>query len=102
MQHFEDAITKPFGHLVLDLKPTTPEKYRLRINIFNVPEESRSEITTNDACADKMSHSYKDPQTEQTHSRLIPKNTSTEFENMEQERSKAQSCDECGIVFETQ
>ena len=34
---FKNATEKPFGYLLLDLKPDTDEKYRIRANMF--PEE---------------------------------------------------------------
>ena len=35
IQAFEDATSIPYGTLFVDLKPTTPEKLRLRSNIFD-------------------------------------------------------------------
>jgi hypothetical protein len=32
---FEDATSRPFGYLVVDLKPQTPDNLRLRTDIFN-------------------------------------------------------------------
>jgi hypothetical protein len=37
VEAFKNATEKPFGYLLLDLKPDTDEKYRIRTNIF--PEE---------------------------------------------------------------
>lgn len=34
VEAFKDATEKPFGYLLLDLKPDTEEKYRIRTNIF--------------------------------------------------------------------
>ena len=34
VESFRDATAKPFGYLVLDLKPDTEEKYRIRTGIF--------------------------------------------------------------------
>ena len=34
---YHDATVKPYGYLLFDLKPDTPEEYRLRTNIF--PDE---------------------------------------------------------------
>ena len=31
---YKDASEKPYGYLVLDLKPETGEKFRVRTNIF--------------------------------------------------------------------
>ena len=37
VEAFKNATEKPFGYLLLDLKPDTDEKYRIRTNIF--PDE---------------------------------------------------------------
>ena len=37
VEAFRNATEKPFGYLLLDLKPDTDEKYRIRTNVF--PEE---------------------------------------------------------------
>jgi hypothetical protein len=34
VEAFKDATTKPHGYLLIDLHPTTLEKYRIRTNIF--------------------------------------------------------------------
>jgi hypothetical protein len=34
MEAYEDAVSKPYGYLLIDLKTTTPEDYRLRTDIF--------------------------------------------------------------------
>jgi hypothetical protein len=39
VEAFKDATEKPFGYLLLDLKPDTDEKYRVRTCIF--PEEKQ-------------------------------------------------------------
>ena len=35
LSHFQDAISQPYGSLLIDLKPTTPEALRMRTNIFD-------------------------------------------------------------------
>ena len=47
MKAFEAATFKPYGHLVVDLKSDTSEKYRLRANIFD--RQNGSGITNNDS-----------------------------------------------------
>jgi hypothetical protein len=37
VEAFKDATDKPYGYLLIDLKPDTEEKYRIRTNIF--PDE---------------------------------------------------------------
>jgi hypothetical protein len=34
VESFRDATARPFGYLLLDLKPDTDEKYRVRTGIF--------------------------------------------------------------------
>lgn len=34
MESFQDATTKPYGYLLVDLCATTPEAYRLRTGLF--------------------------------------------------------------------
>ena len=35
---FEDATSEPYGYLLVDLRPDTPEEYRVRTRIF--PDEN--------------------------------------------------------------
>jgi hypothetical protein len=35
LEAFRDATEKPYGYLLIDLKPDTNEKYRIRTNIFS-------------------------------------------------------------------
>lgn len=39
LEAFEDATKEPYGYLLIDLKPETDEKYRIRTNIF--PDDDR-------------------------------------------------------------
>lgn len=39
LEAFEDATKEPYGYLLIDLKPETDEKYRIRTNIF--PDDER-------------------------------------------------------------
>ena len=34
LRRFEDAIQRPYGYLLVDLKPTTPESWRMRTNVL--------------------------------------------------------------------
>jgi hypothetical protein len=34
MESYEDAVSEPYGYLVFDMHPSTPEKCRLRTSIF--------------------------------------------------------------------
>ena len=103
MRHFEEATAKAYGHLVLDLKPTTPEDNRLRINALNALDQSRFKDTRiKKDYTNEKHHSLSDTQKERTHSESrTPQNTNAECENisMEQENSRVPSCDDCGIMF---
>jgi hypothetical protein len=39
LEAFEDATKRPYGYLLIDLKPDTGEKYRIRTNVF--PDDER-------------------------------------------------------------
>lgn len=34
MKQFKEATEKPFGYLLIDFKPTTPESMRMRTDVF--------------------------------------------------------------------
>ena len=42
LEAFEDATKKPYGYLLVDLKPETDEKYRIRTNVF--PDDDRQNV----------------------------------------------------------
>ena len=35
LKHFQGATSRPYGYLVFDLKPFTPENLRMRTDIFD-------------------------------------------------------------------
>ena len=47
IQKYKEAISKPYGYLVIDLKPATPEQDRLRTNIMDDKDESSPVQATN-------------------------------------------------------
>ena len=80
-QHFNDAVDIPFGHLLVDLKPTTEEKNRLCKNAFRRFDESDIAINTSQNSSD-------------THS--VRNSPSNQVCNIVME-----SCDDCGTVFDS-
>jgi len=60
MRHYDEAIGKPYGYLLVDLKPDTREHLRLRPNVFD-PKSIRGSDTT----------LHQEPDT-QEHLRLTP------------------------------
>lgn len=46
LRHFKEATSKPYGYLLVDLKPTTPEHLRMRTDIINsIKPKSSEEIS---------------------------------------------------------
>lgn len=46
LRHFKEATSKPYGYLLVDLKPTTPEHLRMRTDIMNsIKPKSSEEIS---------------------------------------------------------
>lgn len=43
LKHFKEATSKPYGYLLVDLKPTTPEHLRMRTDIMNSIKPKSSE-----------------------------------------------------------
>lgn len=43
LRHFKEASSKPYGYLLVDLKPTTPEHLRMRMDIMNTIKPKSSE-----------------------------------------------------------
>lgn len=58
MRYFKEATSKPYGYLLIDLKPTTPEHLRLRTDALD-PIKSGSE--------ENNTYSLENPPSDQTH-----------------------------------
>jgi hypothetical protein len=125
MNYFERATHRPFGHLMVDLKPTTPEMLRLRPNGLEtrpcVPERYKGvDVTAN--IPDDLSPASRKQQlckfssyygrSKSMHSssfkRKLPGIPDYESDDNEEDEDvepflkkvkKMQSCDTCGIVF---
>ena len=52
MKRFEEATSRPYGYLVVDLKSSTPEQDRLRTNIFESQDQLVFEPTEEENVAD--------------------------------------------------
>ena len=86
IRHFKEAISKPYGYLLIDLEPTTPDCLRLRANVLkktikenHLPYEAHLHID---------SHSDQTCQQELHQQSLIQKDI------------EMHSCDNCGLLFE--
>ena len=52
MKRFEEATSRPYSYLVVDLKSSTPEQDRLRTNIFESQDQLVFEPTEEENVAD--------------------------------------------------
>ena len=52
MKRFEEATSRPYGYLVVDLKSSTPEQDRLRTNIFESQDQQVFEPTEEENVSD--------------------------------------------------
>lgn len=100
LRHFKEATSKPYGYLLIDLKPTTPEHLRMRTNIMNTIKlksterlghfrESRHNTQTCEEAVQQPEEKYKPSRT-----------TTAQLHNAQIESEEMSSCDDCGLVFE--
>ena len=75
MDHFHEATSKPYGYLLIDLKPYTPEHLRMRSTAFELEGVNRDSSTVT---------------TEENTRRPIQE---------QQNRDTMTACDDCGLVF---
>jgi hypothetical protein len=98
IRYFDSAVSQPYGYLLLDFKPTTPEAMRMRTNIFCIKEGS----------TDQNHHSKGDIQTVRTYfPEHIREKSSEENQTFPTEPNQAHSINEiipafvdCGVMFE--
>lgn len=99
-RHFKEATSKPYGYLLIDLKPTTPEHLRMRTNIMNTIKPKSKERL------DRFRESRHNTQTceeavHQPKGKSKPSRTTTaQLHKIQIESEELPSCDDCGLVFE--
>ena len=104
IRYFDDAVSRPYGYLLLDLKPTTKESMRMRTDVFK-------SINSNEHCTNPHSAEDIPPvrtyPTDNTHTdNTNPDNTQetcqqeTDIKKITQQFPKMPSCDDCGVVIE--
>lgn len=100
LRHFKEATSKPYGYLLVDLKPTTPEHLRVRTDIMNSIKRKSSE---------EISHIRENRPNIQTYEKSVrplaenhqlSQTTTAQPHNNEIKSEDKPSCDDCGIVFE--
>ena len=104
MRHFKTATSKPYGYLVIDLKPFTPDHLRMRTDVLATPikEEQLTEghhfpidFQTDRTCPEPTA-TLKVEQPKKEHHLPVDDQTKQTC----QEPSEMPSCDDCGIMFD--
>ena len=87
MRHFQAATSVPYGYLVIDLKPFTPEHLRMRTDVFDEISQQKL-IRGGPEKSEAFTNSTK-------RSEEIEETTNSPIEE------DMPSCDDCGLLFET-
>ena len=100
LRHYDEAISRPYGYLLVDLKPTTPETKRMRTNVLGIKG----------IYSDNLIHLSDNIRAVQTGLTVSEGNTSgnqkvdifnqTEKNSDYQRHDTMASCDDCGVMFE--
>ncbi|KAL4225300.1 hypothetical protein ACF0H5_015989 [Mactra antiquata] len=112
LKQFAKATKHPYGHLLMDLKPFTPENQRLKC-FSQKHSESTSHVTPPEPIKEeivpKVNHSTVGLQTDhiEDKSEASENNLENKIENNiennseEEMENKGQACDDCGQLFDT-
>jgi hypothetical protein len=113
IRHFKEATSKPYGYLVIDLKPFTSDHQRLRTDIFDQSTAEKLKIPQRNIIKEQPSnipiHTDQNHQTERTHPiKSIEdghyEDTCDSYQTCFNLQSSLfdtmQSCDYCGLVFQ--
>ncbi|XP_060588538.1 uncharacterized protein LOC132743954 [Ruditapes philippinarum] len=108
LKQFASATKYPYGYLLVDLKPFTPENQRLRsVRQNNQHSDYKGHVTLQEPIKDEVvpeaNHSAIGLQTGHIEDYLEPKKSQDNYENNSEEimENKGQACDDCGQLFDT-
>ena len=87
MRHFQTDTSVPYGYLVIDLKPFTPEHLRMRTDIFD--EISQQKLIRGG------------PNENEEFTNSTKRSEEIEETTNSQNEEDMPSCDDCGLLFET-
>ena len=93
MTAFEKATKQPYGHLIVDLKPFTPEGQRLK---YVTPTSSSTNQNT-----EWQNSTHREPIKEEVVPPAIHSSVSVQTVDTEETMDKGQACDDCGQLFDT-
>ena len=85
MRHFASATSKPYGYLLIDLKPTTPDHLRMRTNVL----------------ANQIQPERINGQTKETTDHLTSTVPNDLTYYCDQPEEDMPSCDDCGLMFDS-
>jgi hypothetical protein len=95
MRHFKQATEKPFGYILIDLKPTTPESMRMRTEVFTDMRIKEDKPKTS-------SHLQRTHEEERRYLNSTSEVQNPNFENTDLSLGVMMtSCDDCGLVFDS-
>lgn len=100
MRYFKEATSKPYGYLLIDLKPTTPEHLRLRTDALDPIKSGSEENNTYSLENPPSGQTHQEDQSEIYHSNSKSHPEQLQILDSEYTDSKMPSCDDCGLVFE--
>ena len=108
LEKYNQAISKPYGYLLVDLKPQTPETERLQMDIFPQKQCKRSLSLESNIQMSGHASSYSEKLKrceevyKKNHDTYSDKSGSTESLNsFNTESFKMPTCDFCGLLFAT-
>ena len=107
MRHFETSTAMPYGYLVVDLKPFTPDHLRLRTDVLAVPiKKNKRQRNTIFPLTFETDRTFPEPivpikeeQLKENHHLPIDFQTDRTCQEPS-EQQKMSSCDDCGIMFD--
>jgi len=113
MRHFKDAVNKPYGYLLTDLKPATPDSLRMRTAVFQEqpikaphPIKASQTTTDNHFKGDTAIDQTWSQQQQTVHSKRQDEQevqlftTGDKPQQQQEEIFEMPSCDDCGLLFE--
>jgi hypothetical protein len=110
LKPFAKATKYPYGYLLVDLKPFTPDNQRLKCieqNAYCKNAEYEGHVTPPGSIKEngfpEVNHSTAGVQTDHIEDYLEPKKSQDYYDNNSEEimESKGQACDDCGQLFDT-
>ncbi|CAC5380322.1 unnamed protein product [Mytilus coruscus] len=107
VRKFEEATKKPFGHLLVDLKPRTPESSRLLIEVLNIGKGDAIPFATTsqdgkiekDDLTDTFEDDISDTSEENISNSTENYPIGSEDSEIKGDREDLIACRDCGVVF---